>query len=761
MIKLTLREMKKISRILTMVLCCAPLGLVYASPVATTNGSNLTAYNPSNANNNQWATISNGRYDANTNTSVKANFGNCNSIVLRCAQPKCSNGGCSDISVASAIVNGCVQSNESCKQYGDDLVNYMSAQLVASSNAKLNEQQLAAQQAAAAAASAESQQQMAAMQQQMQQMQQQMVQQQQESAQQIQQALAQQQAQSAAALEEMKSAATDAAKQTEAGISSYQQDAINRGISADVLERQTMTGQIMTEIEDAETSMTDLKKTLQNTFEYAKCDSRGNNCEGPKRVKKWREMAKEFVEPYNNVIDKIYTALQDAQMLGVDLSQIYMMLDNSCNSWGQYMCPQMTGGTISYNFDENNAKSKPMVCPSDTQQAENIKNCIDSCDYTTIEIEMNGSKSVTKTPKASCVENCRTRNGCVACTMLKVLSGEDAVYEGWVNAESDAGQSNTTVVACASGVLDGSKFFASRARRKNGANLVDVEVLDTWLNQTEPGYRQSSTAGNIREGVIEKYCFIEGAESVLEKATLSKVAPVNGFPLCVNDLGSKKENTQECPFISPVYAICDTHPYNAGRDKITGKDSTSLSEQVNDTKKMVGLKTTVVSQQMYKQYEYLNATLRRLKIQLEKAIVKTNLEAAGAKDSNTSSSNGLLGSGSNDDKKVVLADAENCANSNSSSAVYKCLQNNISVIIANASSNRQKACTQLANNITWAGTWSIKLDSDYSDCGTACGKDRIVECSQALNQKVIQKIEEKETTNRSYPGYYIPAAQQN
>ena len=150
--------MKNLSRILSIMLCFAPVAFASGGPVATTAGSNLTAYNPSNANNNQWATMSNGRYDGNT--SAKADFGNCNALILRCAQPKCSNGGCGDMSVASAIVTGCVQSNSSCKQYGNDLVQYMSAQLVASSNAKINEQNMAAQQAAAAAAAQQSQQQM-------------------------------------------------------------------------------------------------------------------------------------------------------------------------------------------------------------------------------------------------------------------------------------------------------------------------------------------------------------------------------------------------------------------------------------------------------------------------------------------------------------------------------------------------------------------------------------------------------------------------
>ena len=144
--------MKSLSRILTVCLCCVPTFGAVAN-VATTSGSNLTAYNPSNSYNNQWATVSNARYDG-TGTA-KVDFGNCNAVVLRCASPKCANGGCIDANVATAIVAGCVESNNSCKQYGNELVSYMAAQLVANSTAKVNAQNAAAAAAAQNAPSEE------------------------------------------------------------------------------------------------------------------------------------------------------------------------------------------------------------------------------------------------------------------------------------------------------------------------------------------------------------------------------------------------------------------------------------------------------------------------------------------------------------------------------------------------------------------------------------------------------------------------------
>lgn len=764
MIKLNEREMKNLSRILSVVLCFAPFAYVNAStPVATTAGSNLTAYNPSNANNNQWATLSNGRYD--TTVKAKADFGNCNALILRCAQPKCANGGCAEVEIAAAIVKGCVQSNKSCAQYGDDLVEYMSAQLVASSNAKINEQNAAA----AVAAQQQSEQQIQQMQYQMQQMQQQMVAQQEQSQQQLQEALAQQAAQNQAALENMKTAATEAAKETEAGISAYQQEAINRGISEDVLTRQTITGQIMTEIENAETSLKEAKVAMNNAFEYAKCDARGNNCSGPKRVKKWRELASEFLTPYDNTIDNIYDALMIAQTVGVDLSQIYMMLNNSCNQWGQYLCPQMAGGTIDYPSTENGQKGTPLVC-SGGVSSEAITQCRMRCVPPAIKAD--GSRDVVEQARFNaCSVACDSiqQQECQPCTLIKVLTESDddrnAVYEGWVNAEYSTDNGNTTVVACASSALDSAKLFTRRTKNKNGAGLVDIDNLDTWLHQA--GISKHNESRNIR---TTDYCFMKEQQDILESAALSR-SIVKGQALCVSspsDTGAKED--EDCPYINPIYAICDTHQYNAGFDAESTKDL--KSETIENIKEIIGLKTTVVSQQMYKQYEYLNATLRRLKTQLEKAALTTTLQAAGAKSedgsSSSSSSGGLLGGNtSNDDKTIHLAGANNCSNFMDFDSAYSCLQTNVSLIKSNVGTNTKKACLQLQSTVASAkailGSNNFNVDVATSNCkkysqksadSKSCAdsaKTNITACADEINFAVMKEKRDQSQQNRNTP----------
>lgn len=693
--------MKSLSRILAICLCAAPVIHGAWGVVATNSGSNLTAFNPSNAYNNQWATLSNGRGDVAP--TAKVNFGNCNSLILRCAQPKCGNGGCTDMNVASLIVSGCVKSNKSCEQYGDDLVSTMAAQLVANSNAKINAQNAAAAQEAQAAQQeqinamqAQMQQQMAQMQQQMAQQSAQMQQQNEQTQQQIQAALDQQAQQNQTALDNMASAATAAAQQTESGITSYQQEAIDRGISTDVLERQKITGQIMTEIEDAENSLKTVRTAMNDAFEYAGCDARGNNCTGPKRVKKFRERALNFIDPYDNVIDKIYDAIDDAQMVGVDLSEVYMMLSDSCNRWGEYLCPQ---GTIVYDDSGNDSTQKgaPYVCDDTLYQQ-----CITKCNAVYLVNKSDPTNklfadALLKQCNAACVKPGKSSGNCKRCTLFRTLTDNDDVYKGWVYAEPTSTE-NQTVVACASHALDNS-YIGRRARRKKGTGVVDIDLLELWLSQTEPSMKTTRNS-NVKDFL--KYCYgkegeadFDENETTLQQAALSK-SIVKKHQLCVEDLGSLSNFTpaedEGCSYVSPIYALCDTHMYNAGET-----DPEQLKKDVNlksTIKQIVALKSTVITQQMYKQYEFLAATLRRLKIHLEKSVLSANLQAAGGFSDGGSSSSGSS-SVDDDDRNVVLKGATNCTSILDFDQFVTCLQSNVSLITTHASSNTKDACVQL------------------------------------------------------------------
>ena len=128
--------MKFFKQFLLFVCCLCPF--VAGAQVATTAGSNLTAWNGNSGatNNNNWNQLMNNRTLATgaVDAAPTADFGNCNSLILRCAQPKCS--GCTTMEIARPIVSGCVNSNEVCKKYGDDLIEFISAQIVSTATNK-------------------------------------------------------------------------------------------------------------------------------------------------------------------------------------------------------------------------------------------------------------------------------------------------------------------------------------------------------------------------------------------------------------------------------------------------------------------------------------------------------------------------------------------------------------------------------------------------------------------------------------------------
>ena len=440
-IKSSLREnMKLFKRLFLLVLCVMPFAA--GAQIATTAGSNLTAWNSSggSVNNNNWNSMMNNRTLAGGAAAPTADFGNCNSVVLRCAQPKCS--GCTTLDLARPIVAGCVNTNATCKQYGNDLVEYISAQLVANANTKAQQQQLAAQQAAAAAAAASNNQQMQQMQQQMQQMQYEMQQQNAQQMQQMQAALNEQkqmvanaQAEAAAAQQRMNESAST-------GLTIAQQTAVESGVSADVLLREQVGGEILSKIENAETALKALKESMDDTFRYAGCDVRGNNCSGPNRVKVFKEKALGFIDPYENIVDEMYEALETALAVGVDVSDVIMMLSGSCNKWGKYLCAYADHAKPDYYKYRIKDDGKGDVnCVGGKSQKSDQTRGVGEC-----------------TPGMTVPAQDDPR-----CTLISLIDeGSDALQREWVSSnETDA--DGFVRVGCATSSLDSISIFGRRS----------------------------------------------------------------------------------------------------------------------------------------------------------------------------------------------------------------------------------------------------------------------------------------------------------
>ena len=499
MIKFYLREnMKLIKQFLLLSLFFVPC--ISGAQVATTAGSNLTAWNGNSGatNNNNWNTLMNNRTLTGGAGAPTADFGNCNSLIMRCAQPKCA--ACTTLEIAKPIVEGCVNSNKDCKKHGNDLVDFIAAQIVANANAKIQEQQLMAQQAAAQAAAAQSNQQMQQMQMQMQQMQQQMQAQNAQQMASMQAALEEQKALVAQAQQE--AAAAQQAKidaQTAPGVTVAQQVAIDSGVSEDVLVRQQISGQILSAVENAEVQLKTLKATMQNAFEYAGCDARGNNCTGPKRVKMFKEKAMKFFEPYDAIADEMYEALEMALAVGVDVSDVIMMLSGSCNKWGKYMCTGDKDGK------------------HDVETYTNA-NCV-------------GGKSVKNGDFTRGGFECRPQQAIppqddVRCTLIGLITGdgEDDTVER--NGLDEYDGDKLIRVGCATSALDSISIFGRR-KSNNKNRAVDLDTLERIILQDAPEYSAKNRFSNAGDSEFEKlkYCALtpRGYERLRNAVTQRKL----------------------------------------------------------------------------------------------------------------------------------------------------------------------------------------------------------------------------------------------
>ena len=143
---------------------------------------------------------------------------------------------------------------------------------------------------------------------------------------------------------------------------------------------------------------------------------------------------------------------------------------------------------------------------------------------------------------------------------------------------------------------------------------------------------------------------------------LFSLACVSGMSYAASDNGC---GVADNSYINPEIALCSTHVYNIRQTK-NPSDATS-KQAMRD---VIALKTTLMTQQLEQQYDFLEATVSRLKTQLQKAVLTTNLEAAGA-SSSSSSSGGIAGIAENG-----VSGAENCR-SGTTIDVMNCLSRNL------------------------------------------------------------------------------------
>lgn len=216
-------------------------------------------------------------------------------------------------------------------------------------------------------------------------------------------------------------------------------------------------------------------------------------------------------------------------------------------------------------------------------------------------------------------------------------------------------------------------------------------------------------------------------------------------------------------YITPELALCSTHVYNIG---LTQNSDNEANKQI--MRDVVALKSTVMMQQMYKQYEYLEATLSRLKTQLEREILTTKLEAAGATPASSSTSSSAANAS---DMNIYLAGTTNCNNMATTAEVYTCLRNNYNLIynMSNGGTNltielrRQLAndynvMKQNAGGVSGMSVQAVTVNGNNLDCtayNNLNNRDKFQACLNALNTGIrnatnlLQQQQQRTNTQQS------------
>ena len=823
--------MKSITKFLLVMMCFAPVA-GRAAPVSQTAGSNLTGYNGAMGSvvGNQWNGATNPRGNNQGSGTAKADFGNCNALILRCATPKCNGGGCMDMTVAKSIVTGCVKSNTTCKKHGDALIDAIAAQLVSDSIAEKNKQE-----AAAAAAQAAADQNNQAMQQQMQQMQQQMMQMQQQSNAQIsslQDALAEsQRATNDAVQQAAQAAATTAAQNVQAAapvissnptLTTTEVAAVKSGIDTDVVERGKITGQILTSMQGVDESLDKLKSVMREAFKYGGCNEiNGDNCTGPKRVAKFRDLAKRFFEPYEALSDNLDEALRKASSSGVDLGNIYMFFSGACNRWGEYVCrystvkytqdvPQElcvdktafettydsshihtscgTGEELVTIVDTTYMKLCASTSGLDSLVPQNMKDNCNNSDATERAkyrhiIRTVTSSSTSGLPLYSYMTSCDKGTGksrpvpgltkggydcsdgqvippedLVGCIMNKVLDATDnEVQEKILN--PDQTSSGTIRVGCAP---DLGTSLVKRRRSSKKQTGIDIDLLSIIINQSEGGLKfkdkdlrnkpvTNCDGKNIDTPIAACYCAaasgkVNSTISNLKSAIVKKSLDSK----CCNELGIGNcdidcyDLGQDVAYVHPDFALCDTHAWNAGYE--TNEDALKDSDTKSKTKEVIGLKTTFITQQMYKQYTTMSNIIKQLKVMLEKEALKAELQIAS-------------GNGDDDSGSGTSVQFATCSKVDAEAALT-CLRDNYSKLqpFVTKGNNRTDVKRQLASD---ASVLDVLLGptTDYSSkCSNVSGKTGMQNC---LNQiasginKLNDQVQKSKRAGNGGGGFYI------
>ncbi len=198
--------------------------------------------------------------------------------------------------------------------------------------------------------------------------------------------------------------------------------------------------------------------------------------------------------------------------------------------------------------------------------------------------------------------------------------------------------------------------------------------------------------------------------------------------------------------IAAEFALCSIHAYNIGNTKNPSAADRELMRDV------VAMKSELITQQMYRHYEQMESMLNRFKTQLEKAVLTSNLQVAGA---SKKSSDGGGATFKQTDRNVYLAGISNCLMEMDQIKQMECLNSNYTRIY-DLSQNGAKVTPELKKQL--ANDFEVLIDgairkglSDTGKCKdskTINGKKDFQDCLDKHRSNINKEYAERNKQNK-------------
>lgn len=211
----------------------------------------------------------------------------------------------------------------------------------------------------------------------------------------------------------------------------------------------------------------------------------------------------------------------------------------------------------------------------------------------------------------------------------------------------------------------------------------------------------------------------------------------------IGDVNTKNCYDDDRYYINPEIALCTTHAYNLG----WGVNPTNAADQ-EAMARVVALKANIITQQMKKQYDYMDATMKRFRTLLEKSVMLARLEAAGG------TSNKQTGGGATNANNKGLPGAKDCGWETGTMDRLRCLQENYRLMVSTSNSGTNNS-GQLRQQMEMDAkaldgtTGSTDKVGDVCNSSKTTGRNELQACLQKLNSIIGIKIEAYNKANKS------------